>query len=285
MNCLINDSYVTDKFYFRNMSILPNKLTFKQLLPMYLFVVTIYRGIILGYTIYAGIFHVYRYTYWNYTLLWVFDLLYFFAVFIEGGFLKYMTLYAYPIIHGSNFLVFSLIIIIIQCDDAIFLEGTVYDGGDLRVGDLHTGDYIVHVFPIIETLITLLFGLLYYVRAVIDYHNRHTTNILSRDVYFVYWVLSPLIPISIYTVFFDPFTEYPTHLNKSFAISILLLLCILYMLFNYVYITTSTKFPITISTCKVSTNDVHSHFTVPDTTIISSTNEENLKQKFKLYYY
>jgi hypothetical protein len=220
---------------------------FKNVLLIYLILVTIYRAIILLYLIKNGMFHVNMYTYWNYTLLWIFDILYFIGVLIEGKFLKYITLYIYPIIHGSNFLVFSIIIIVIELNDSIFIKGTIYAGGNIKIGDIHTGDYIVHVLPLIETLLIMLFGLLFYVRAILYHFKLHVNYKYYQYIYLLYWILSPLIPITIYSFIFNPFIQYPTSLHKFTEIIILLILCMSYMIFTYIYLITSTRFKINLN--------------------------------------
>ena len=108
-------------------------------------------------------------------------------------------------------------------------------GKILSIRDIHTGDYIVHVFPLIETLLTLLYGLLFYVRNI---HREFCSTITTRHqwLYFFWWIFCPLIPIGLYTLFFNPFVEYPTDINSIVSILIVIVLSIVYMISTFMYI-------------------------------------------------
>lgn len=202
----------------------------KSLLKIVIIVICSYRTLIIIGGILWGLFHVNKYTYWNYTISWFFDMILLLGLVIEGPFLYYFLLIFYPILYGSNFLVFSMIIIIIQLDGWILIEETVFGVGSLTVGDLHTGDYLVHVLPLLEIYWIVFAGLHFYVNQALLTHEQNSRN---HKLYIVYWLLCPLLLMLAFSLFFDAPSEYPTGLPRVVCILIVVVACIIYMAFSY----------------------------------------------------
>lgn len=213
----------------------------KSLVQIVIGLICTYRALIIIAGIWAGLFHLNKFTYWNYTISWFFDMTLLLGLFTEGPFLYYLLLILYPILYGSNFLVFSLIIVIIQLDGWILIEETVFGLGNSTIGDLHTGDYLVHVLPLLEIYWIVFSGLHFYVNQALSTHQQNSKN---HALYVLYWLFCPLLLIGAFSLFFDGPTEYPTGLPRVICVFLVLGTCAIYMAFSYLIFTCKRHPPI-----------------------------------------
>lgn len=164
-----------------------------------------------------------RYTYWNYLIQTVFYILLVIGYkFNFKKLLKGLAFFIFPIIFNSVFFVFSYIIIILQLDKGeLFIEATDIDGGSVSVGTVHTMDHILHTFIVIDFLIVMLSGYVKYVRKIMHkYYSRIADSRWSKFFFFMYHVISPLFPVSIYSMIFNPTEEYPTAVHPTIPLLI-----------------------------------------------------------------
>ena len=236
-----NILYCKDKKYKH----IKNKYTldFFSVLRTILAGITIWRTVIFIYIIANGIFHTNKYTYWNYTMQWLFDICFLVAIICPGRLILFLSVRVYPMIIGSSFLVSFIIVVIIQRNDWDYIEDTIFGLGEYHIGDIHTADWIVHVSPLIERLILGIFGQMIICRSIINinYHFPFTQIELAYEKYrnykgienirilifeYIWWIISPLIPLIIFSLFHNPLKEYPTGFTAIQAIIIVTILCI-----------------------------------------------------------
>ncbi len=159
-----------------------------------------------------GVVHLNRYTYWNYLGQTAFYALLGLAVFARDRLLyRNLTLFVLPVVVGSVFFVCFYIIVILQLDSGdLFIAATNVDGGSVSVGTAHTFDYIVHTGPVVDLLVLLASGYFVDIRAIaadaLRVLHEHREAFLFR---LYYWVV-PVLPMALYSVFFNPFQQYPT---------------------------------------------------------------------------
>ena len=238
--------------------------------------ISTWRLIVFIYIIGEGIFRFNKYTYWNYTIQMVFDILLLISLILPNIIMKILSLIIFPIVLGSSFLVSIIIVIIIQRNDWEYVESTIFGLGNYHIGDIHSADWIIHSAPLIERLILCLFGQLLLCKILLwDIVNRFKcdrSQWFYISIYYAWWVLSPLIPLCIFSVFFNPLNEYPTGFNIFQAITIVLILDIIVQTLTFLYL-------ITDETIKI--NFISDQTIISERSIITNCGNEKYHIKHK----
>ncbi len=164
------------------------------------------------YLLSIGCIHSNRYTYWNYIGLTLFYILLSIAYVLKSEyFFRFLTLFIFPIVFVSVFFVLFYIIVILQLDHGwLWISATVLGGGTLSVGTVHTFDMFIHVFTVISLLFVCHFGYSLDVRNCFATFYDAQNNYKLKVKFFVYFLIAPLIPIGIYSCFYNPIEQYPT---------------------------------------------------------------------------
>lgn len=210
------------------------------LLSTILTIAVIYRLALFILLIVTGAATIDHYTYWNYAIQTVFYMVLLIGYKLKSTYLlDAITFFVLPSIFGSIFFVFLYIIIVLQFDSGdLFIKATVLDGGKLAVGTVHTMDHILHTFIVIDFLVVMLSGYIKHARSITHiYYSRAETRV-ERVMFFLYFIFSPLIPIAIYSLFFNPTKEYPTNIHPLVPMSIGIGFYTLIMLWVYALLKT-----------------------------------------------
>lgn len=206
-----------------------------------------------------------HYTYWNYLIVTIFDLLYLSTWFTSSHSLfKCMNVIVFPIVMGSTAIVNILIIVILQNNDWIMVSASVFGEGQLPLGKIHLVDYIIHGLPFLSRFVALILGqqdiVRQYVYAYLHNHIRVIFNLKNfrtrRLAYFCYWLVCPLIPVAIYSSINNPFVEYPTNFTILEATIILLSITLLFQIITYFAVYTAT---VVCAVCEQSTQHFAFH--------------------------
>jgi hypothetical protein len=205
-------------------------------------VVALYRTIFVIVMTIGGAVHTNRYTYWNYIGTTIFyDILWIAYVSNKTNLFKVLTIFVLPIVFGSVFFVCLYIILILQLDEGqLFISATYIDGGTLSVGTVHTFDNIIHTFPVLDFLVILVSGYIKEARFIMTTFSRSLSSRFERITFVAYFFLGPLLPFSLYCIFFNPFEEYPTDVDDLVPLVIGLLIYNLIALWVYTLLTTQT---------------------------------------------
>ena len=147
------------------------------------------------------------FTYWQYLGITPFYAILAIALWCERGLLTFVVLFLLPLFLGSTLLVAVAIVIIIQQNSAVFSAG---GGADVALSLIHTGDWVLHQLPLVEILMLIGFGLLFYIRQIIATEMSQMRTGEGRAGYVLYFVFVPLLPFAIYCSIFDPNDHYPT---------------------------------------------------------------------------
>ena len=131
----------------------------------------------------------------------------------------------YPVYWGTAAFVSFAIVVILHLNGDLILKTTTFNGGDNDMGKVHTGDNILHQWPIVEVLfITLVFW-----PVLIECFDRYYTHLTtwSKVGYGFYFHLSSLAILVFYMVNFDFIHNYPTSLPHWAVILLVIALAIL----------------------------------------------------------
>lgn len=204
--------------------------------------VAIYRSIFVIIMAINGAIHTNRYTYWNYIGTTIFyDLLLIAYLSNRTNLLKGLTIFIFPIVFGSVFFVSMYIILILQLDEGeLFISATYIDGGTLSVGTVHTMDNIVHNFPVLDFLIILVSGYIKESRTILGSFHKRLSERFEKIIFVAYFFLGPLLPFSLYCIFFNPFQEYPTDVNDFVPLVFGVVIYCLIVTWVYSLMTTQT---------------------------------------------
>ncbi len=184
-------------------------------------------GITIAFAV-LGYYDVSMFTFWNYTLLTVFFAWLLAALVYERWLLTGVLLFALPVLLGTTFVVWVAIVIIVARNANVFLgdDGT-------SVAKRHTGDWIVHDVPLAMMLITLSMGFAMYARRALGYRERLFRSRTRRLAYLAYWLLSPLVPLGIYSLAFDIAEKYPTGIHTGVLWVMLVGLCVAWQALSF----------------------------------------------------
>lgn len=176
----------------------------------------------------SDLFHVNKFTYWNYTL----QLVYHGSVLLiealrwlhrnvtgnkcsAGAWRETHMLfgaYGFPLAFGVNAVVFVLIRIIVALNDWNLVQSTVFGLGRHGVGTVYLYDMLIHTLPMFFMLLVLLAG------------HRRQLWCFSRcgyDAGAQWWVGAPLLLLSAYSLLYSPVIEYPTALKAPACAAVL----------------------------------------------------------------
>ena len=173
----------------------------------------------------AGAYDMSMFTFWNYTLLTAYFALLLAALFYERWLLT-IAFAILPILLGTTFIISVAIVIIVQRNADIFLGD-----GSTSVSTRHTGDWLVHYVPPFEMVLLFAIGLGLYARRVIGYRLGLFRTRTRRAIFYVYWILVPLIPFAIYSAAFDIGEKYPTGIPTGILWILLIVVCVVWMAF------------------------------------------------------
>ncbi|OQW76809.1 MAG: hypothetical protein BVN35_06000 [Proteobacteria bacterium ST_bin11] len=204
-------------------------------------VLTIYNiGLVVA-MVCLDVVHSNRYTYWNYFGQALFYFVLWIAIVFKSSYLfTLLTLYALPVVFGSVFFVQFFIILVLQLDNGeMFTSATTLDGGTASVGTVHTLDYVVHTSPVISLLALFVSGYLVEVRATVHAVQKKLNKRGECLMFFVHYLATPFLPLTLYCSIFNPFYEYPTPASPVLLFFVALLAFILFLTWFWKIVTTS----------------------------------------------
>jgi hypothetical protein len=187
-------------------------VSMRGVLLVFMSVVVLFQVAVVGYMLSQQRFHLYMFTYWNYCLVTLVWILVWCSLVWERWWLYFTALLAFPLTLGTTFVVNVTIVLVIQLNSRVFVAAGMGTGQDAQtaLSLLHTGDWIFHDLPFIETLVLLAAGWTLYMRSVLAPELMALYNVNWRATYQAYFVFVPLLPLAIYSACFDISVQYPT---------------------------------------------------------------------------
>ena len=141
---------------------------------------------ITAYLAVIGKYNLRAFTFWSFTILTAFNAVALLALFIQRGWLIVTMLFFMPLFVGNAMLVCIAIIIL------IYNNPMLYTGNTIPPGQLHVGDWTVHGWPVLDSLLILLVCFEYFGRFIlVKQLKRWKETPIDVWAYFVYWLFGP----------------------------------------------------------------------------------------------
>jgi len=192
--------------------------------------ILLFRGVVLGYFLGSESFDAKFFTYLNYVFGAFCYLLLIISQWNLVGYSAWV-LFLLPLIWGTILFVSFAIIVIVQLNDGVFLKTTVDNDGLRQVGEVHTGDWLLHQLPVFEILLILL--LLWPTASVIFRNFWGTLSKAQHWAYSLYFLLAPLLVLAFYMINVDFDSNYPTKMNHAATVALVIVLALLTQLLLY----------------------------------------------------
>jgi hypothetical protein len=174
------------------------------------FVIVLWMGTMLGYFVAAEIFDPRFFTYFNYALGFAFyNALY--VSFFSVEFFDFVVLFLLPVYFNTTAFVCIAIVVIVRLNDTVFTRGSILGGTNMTIGELHTGDWIVHYLPLFAIFAVFVSILAYYLDFLENYWKYLSKN--ARIFYIFYLFLTPLAILLLYMLTMPFDQNYPTTLT------------------------------------------------------------------------
>ena len=173
------------------------------------------KGLTIAYLIGQGIYDPKFFTYFTYTLLYAF---YGLAMISYSSLSLMQFVYSFlfiPMLGIVAFVAFA-IIVIVGFNDWVMVRTTFLGGGDRTLGQVHTGDFIMHSMPLVGMLTYTLVHNLFIGLAFDGFWRSLRRG--QKVLYLIYLYLAPLLVLWLYmrTMPFDD--NYPTSFSKPIMI-------------------------------------------------------------------
>lgn len=151
-----------------------------------------------------GTLNVGHFTYWSLVLYTLVDVALALALYVRRGMLTFVVLWLLPVVQGTTWLVSVGIVVILSLDATAFVNGSVCDGttGQTTMERLHTGDWLLHVLPVVGTSIKMHCGLQFEARDI--YRGRMSQwSVAQTWLYRTFFEVSPLPFIGLYGALYN----------------------------------------------------------------------------------
>jgi len=183
--------------------------TFLRLFTALFFAIQI--GLTIGLAV-TGHYGMGAYTLWSFTMLTAYAGTLLLALFVQHWLLTLIILFGTPIVLANTMDVCVAIVIILQNNFQLFIDGTKCDTpvppNPTPLGTKHTGDWVEHNYTILATLV-LAFVMKTFWRYIVV-RSQWSFSPLGRWFYWAYWTFGPLLPLILYDLIFDVAKTYPT---------------------------------------------------------------------------
>ena len=157
-----------------------------------------------------GVFDASFYTYASFMGITVLQSIGLVALFVPSV-ARFYYRFVFPLLFQSVTLVSLLITLMVALNDDIYVRDTVFGAGTLTIAAVHTGDYILHQWPLVEMFITL---------CAIQCDSRVcvrrfwlSLGACGRAAYTLYLLEGVLLPVGLYALVEDWSQKYPTSMN------------------------------------------------------------------------
>ncbi len=175
------------------------------------------------------------YTFWSFTMLTIFGFYQVLALWWGGLLERFLNIYAHPFINRNAVFVCIAIIIILANNASLLIDTS------LSMSAVHTGDWIVHGWPVLATFWLAGVNMQFIRRDVV----ATLIGWNSIDVW-LYWagsILMNILPIFVYDQVYDVDKMYPTSFSWIERAAIAVGIIVVYQLFFFWPLTTARISP------------------------------------------
>lgn len=173
------------------------------------------KALTLGWLIGQGIYDPSFFTYFTYTITYIFYVVAFLSYSSLSGMQFVYTFLLIPMLGVVAFVCFA-IVIIVQCNDWVLVRTTILGGTTRKIGDVHTGDFILHYLPFIAFCLYVLVNHLYIGLSFDGFWRSLQKS--EKIGYIIYLMTAPLIVLWFYMVNMPFDKNYPTMLSEPIII-------------------------------------------------------------------
>ena len=179
--------------------------------------VLLWSSFCLAYFISNDIFDPRFFTYFNFILGWGFYVV-IFASYFDTTAYQLVVMLCLPVYHNTVFFVGVAIIVIVKCNDFVFIRDTL--GTGLTIGDIHTGDAIVHYVPVAE----ILFVLLATAAEIATVFRENWLQLSTRGKlgYVLYLYSAPLVVLLLYMQTMPFASNYPVNISTGRVVALVI---------------------------------------------------------------
>ena len=182
--------------------------------PLFSFLVELmiggWTGAILGWTVATGVFDARFFTYFTYALGFSFYLFIFLSE-TESELHEWLILLTLPIYTCLTIFVYIAIVVIVYKNDWVIIRDSVFAGGDLSLGEVHTGDWLFHYLPPFTMLVYTLVN--YVPISATNYLFWSEKSKRAKFTYVAYVFLTPMLILGCYMVTMPFDSNYPTKMR------------------------------------------------------------------------
>lgn len=158
------------------------------------------------------------FTLWSFTMLTAFLVVLVAALIIERALFTLLVLFGLPLVLGNVVFVAVTIIVIIANNSAVYTDGSTCEqpppADPISMSNLHTGDWVLHGWPVFAMFLVLIAGGQYFARRVVIPSLRSFKPVWQW-LYFLYWECVSLVPLAIYQSIWDVDKKYPTSFTTA----------------------------------------------------------------------
>jgi len=190
-----------------------------------LYIVLCLLSAVLAYLLAAEIYDPRFFTYFNYFFGWLFYNLLFISAFVPVLW-EVVCLLVLPVYFNTVNFVFFAIIIIVKLNDWVWVRDTIFGGTSLTIGDIHTGDFLVHDLPAYTFLAIFLIHIFEYVTTFRLFWKP--ASFWYKLVYVLYVFLAPLAVLILYMLTMPFGNNYPTGLSTPAVTSLVIALSVFF---------------------------------------------------------
>lgn len=169
-----------------------------------------WTGAILGWAIADGIFDARFFTYFTYALGFAFYLFMFFSE-TDSSLHKWMVILIFPIYTCLTVFVYVAIVVIVYKNDWVIIRDSVFAGGALSIGEIHTGDWMFHYLPPFMLLVYILVN--YVSIAKFNYRMWSSNTTGFSIAYSLYVIVFPALILGCYMITMPFDKNYPTKMR------------------------------------------------------------------------
>lgn len=207
------------------------------------------RSVALGFLLGSSTFDATFFTYINYAVLTLAMALLLLSMWSITAYELWVAL-VLPIVWVTTAFVALAIVIIVQLNDGVFLKTTQQNNGTNSVATIHTGDWILHQFPLVEILVIVL---LLRPTLVVIFHNFwRQFSTAGKVAYTIYFHIAGLLLLAFYMTNVNYSANYPTDLSAAgiWGLTVGLSLLVGMFLFGFLYISPPSSSHVTTPTLK-----------------------------------
>lgn len=179
--------------------------------------VLLWTSFCLSYFIDNDIFDPRFFTYFNYIIGWTFYITIYVSYFDTTAY-QFVVMFFLPIYYNTVFFVGIAIIVIVKCNDYVIIRDTL--GTGLTMGDIHTGDAIVHYVPVAEILFVLLATA---AEVATVFRENWLQHSFSRKLgYVLYLYVTPLVVLLLYMQTMPFASNYPVNISTGSVVGLVI---------------------------------------------------------------